>query len=112
MVEKRVYSVHHKGGMAERSKALVLKTSIPKGIGGSNPPPTAKKYIEYEIHRHRLRDKEYRGGCFRRQRNGGFSSGHRRRGARRHLQGRRAYQGEGRRRDSDGGVAQLLRRKK
>ena len=29
--------------MAERSNALVLKTSIPQGIGGSNPPPTAVK---------------------------------------------------------------------
>ncbi len=29
------------GGMAEWSKAPVLKTGIPQGIGGSNPPPTA-----------------------------------------------------------------------
>ena len=28
--------------MAERLKAPVLKTGIPKGIGGSNPSPSAK----------------------------------------------------------------------
>ncbi len=29
------------GGMAERTIALVLKTSGPQGPGGSNPPPSA-----------------------------------------------------------------------
>jgi hypothetical protein len=29
------------GGVAERLKAPVLKTGIPKGIGGSNPSPSA-----------------------------------------------------------------------
>jgi hypothetical protein len=29
------------GGVAERSKAPVLKTGIPAGIGGSNPSPSA-----------------------------------------------------------------------
>ena len=29
------------GGMAERFKASVLKTDVPKGTGGSNPSPSA-----------------------------------------------------------------------
>ncbi len=33
--------------MRERLKRLVLKTSIPKGIGGSNPPPTANRVYTY-----------------------------------------------------------------
>ncbi len=33
----------HCGGVAERLKAAVLKTAIPKGIVGSNPTPTAPR---------------------------------------------------------------------
>ncbi len=29
------------GGVAERFKAVVLKTTVPKGTGGSNPSPSA-----------------------------------------------------------------------
>ena len=32
------------GGMAEWSKAAVLKTVVPKGTVGSNPTPSAKKF--------------------------------------------------------------------
>ncbi len=34
---KKMYS----GGVAERLNALVLKTSVPQGTGGSNPSPSA-----------------------------------------------------------------------
>ena len=42
------------GGVAEWSKALVLKTSEPKGSVGSNPTPTA--IIGQESHRERLKE--------------------------------------------------------
>ena len=32
------------GGMAERTNALVLKTSVVKATEGSNPSPSATKY--------------------------------------------------------------------
>ena len=37
------------GRLAERSNALVLKTSVPKGTVGSNPTSSAKRYSEAVI---------------------------------------------------------------
>jgi hypothetical protein len=33
------------GGMAEWFKAAVLKTVVPRGTVGSNPTPSARKFI-------------------------------------------------------------------
>jgi hypothetical protein len=38
------------GGMAEWSKAAVLKTVVPKGTVGSNPTPSAKKFNVIKFH--------------------------------------------------------------
>ena len=61
------------------SNILSHYSSIPqerKQVGSYLVARLLKKlYTDYgEIHRHRLRDKKYRGGCFGRQRNNGFSS--------------------------------------
>ena len=37
------------GGVAEWSKALVLKTSEPRGSVGSNPTPTATLHVRYDV---------------------------------------------------------------
>ena len=45
---RRFESFHLRhGGVAERPKALVLKTRVPKGSRGSNPLASANLFFEY-----------------------------------------------------------------
>ena len=44
------YKTLKAGGMAEWLKAAVLKTVIPRGIAGSNPVPSARKFPPGKFH--------------------------------------------------------------